>query len=340
MVTSLVRFSQKLPGLKQFPPETILFYDRKTLQHPQIKNWILGFKYKIALNAGESLKTLHSYATTLNQVQKMAQTYGLGGSQLTFVALGGGSVGDFAGFVASTYQRGRKFISIPSTWLAAIDSAHGGKTGLNLNGVKNQIGTFYPATEIHICESVLKTLPPQALNDAFAEALKICLINRPGLFFKISKTHRSLFQHLPQLVKAKYDVVKKDPLEKKGLRKLLNLGHTVGHVFESMHDLTHGQAVFFGTLFSLRFSLKRKFISWDEFQFITEKLFSIQAVMTYQEALRMPTKGVRNRLMQDKKISSHQNVDFIFVRALGKTFVKSIQVDEIIQELLRQQQEL
>ncbi len=335
-----VLYSQKWPALSQFPQETILFYDKKTLKHASIKAWISRFKYKIALNAGESLKTLNSYSATLNQIQKMTQTFGIGGSQLTFVALGGGSVGDFVGFLASTYQRGRQFISIPSTWLAAIDSAHGGKNGLNLNGAKNQIGTFYPADKIYICEAILKTLPAQALNDAYAEALKICIINRPQVFFKLFKNHQSLCHYLPQLIQGKYDIVEKDPLEKKGLRKLLNLGHTVGHVFESVHGLSHGQAVFFGMLFSLRFSLKKKYITWDEFQFISEKLFSIQTPMTYQEALRMPMAQVKTKLMQDKKMTTHRNIDFIFIRALGKTFLKSVTVDELIKELLRQQQEL
>ncbi len=335
-----VLYLKKLPALSQFPDETILFYDKKTIQHKSIKLWVSKFKYKIALNAGESLKSLESYTIHINQIQKVTQTFGIGGSNLTFLALGGGSVGDFVGFIASTFQRGRHFISIPSTWLAAIDSAHGGKNGLNLNGAKNQIGTFYPADQIYICQSVLKTLPLQALNDAYAEALKICLINRPKVFFKLSKNDRSLNQYLPQLIQGKNDIVEKDPFEKRGLRKVLNLGHTMGHVFETIHVISHGQAVFFGILFSLRFSLKKKIISWDDFQFISEKLFSIETNMTYQEALQMPMIEVRKKLMQDKKITSHHNVDFIFIRSLGKTFLKSVTVDELVKELLRQQQEL
>lgn len=340
MTKGPVIYSKKLPSFTDFPKETILFYDKKTVKHKFIQQWVARFPCKIALNAGESLKTLNSYSSTLNQIQKMTQTFGIGGSQLTFVALGGGSVGDFVGFVASTYQRGRKFISIPSTWLAAIDSAHGGKNGLNLNGAKNQVGTFYPADQIYICDQVLKALPEESLNDAYAEALKIGIINRPKDFLKLEKKPAALVKALPSLISGKYDIVKKDPQEKLGLRKLLNFGHTVGHVFESMHHMPHGQAVFFGMLFSLRFSLKRKYITWDKFQIMTDKLFSIGTHITYQQALQMPMVDVRKRLLQDKKMLANQIVDFIFVRGLGKTFLKSVTVDEIIKELLRQQQEL
>jgi 3-dehydroquinate synthase len=340
MTKGPVIYLKKLPSISDFPKETILFYDKKTMKHKFIQQWVARFSYKIALNAGESLKTLELYSSTLNQIQKMTQTFGIGGSQLTFVALGGGSVGDFVGFVASTYQRGRKFVAIPSTWLAAIDSAHGGKNGLNLNGAKNQVGTFYPADQIYVCDQVLKALPEESLNDAYAEALKIGIINRPNDFLKLDKRPSSLLKVLPSLISGKYDIVKKDPLEKLGLRKLLNFGHTIGHVFESIHQMPHGQAVFFGMLFSLRFSLKRKYINWDKFQFIIDKLFSIGTHITYQEALRMPMIEVHKRLLQDKKMIATHRVDFIFVRGLGKTFLKSITVDEIIKELLRQQREL
>ncbi len=340
MTKAAVIYSKKLPSFRDFPKETILFYDRKTVNHKFIQQWVARFPFKIALNAGESLKTLNSFSSSLNRIQKITQTFGIGGSQLTFVALGGGSVGDFVGFLASTYQRGRKFISIPSTWLAAIDSAHGGKNGLNLNGAKNQVGTFYPAHKIYICDQVLKALPEEFLNDAYAEALKIGVINRPQDFLKLQKKPSSLVKFLPTLISGKYDIVKKDPQEKLGLRKLLNFGHTVGHVFETIHEMPHGQAVFFGMLFSLRFSLNRKYITWDEFRLITDKLFSIDTPITYQEAVRMPMVEVRKRLLQDKKMIANQTVDFVFVRGLGRTFLKSITVDEIIKELLRQQREL
>ncbi len=339
MLKKSVQYIKNLPSARSFSKTTILLYDDKTLQHPFIKSWVETFKYRIALNAGESLKTLDSYSFVLKQVQNMVRSNELGGSDLNFVALGGGTVGDFVGFLASTYQRGRKLVLIPTTWLAAIDSAHGGKNGLNLDSVKNQIGTIYPAEKIYICEKVLKTLPQSELNNAFAEALKICLINQPKKFFKIEKDSRSLYQHLPYLIAGKYNIVEKDLYEKKGLRKVLNLGHTMGHVFEAIHNLSHGQAVFFGILFSLRFSLRKKYIKWSEFQRIIEKLFVIEANLTYQQAIQIPGQKVREVILQDKK-KVNQGIDFIFIKSLGKVVVKTVKVNEIVTEVLRQQREL
>lgn len=339
MLKKAVHYSKSLPARGEFPQETILLYDKKVARHPFIKSWLKGFKYKIALNAGESLKTLKSFEKIVSEVQKIVQKNEMGGAALTFVGMGGGSVGDFVGFLASTYQRGRRLEFIPTTWLAAIDSAHGGKTGLNLNAIKNQIGTFYPAEKIYISEKVLNSLPEFSLNDSFAEALKISMINRPKSFFSIEKTAQSLYQHLPKLVSGKYDIVDKDPFEKKGLRKLLNLGHTMGHVFESVYKLPHGQAVFLGILFSLRFSLKRKYLSWSNFEILSEKLFSIETPMTYQQAIQIKPQIAESILSQDKK-RVHRGIDFIFVRGLGKTFIKTVTVKDLLNEIKRQQQEL
>lgn len=340
MLKKQTQYVKNLPSRREFPRSTILFYDQKIMQHQFIKSWIASFEYQIALNAGESLKTLNSYSNILNQIQEITSSSETGGKDLTFIAFGGGSVGDFVGFLASTYQRGKRLISIPTTWLAAIDSAHGGKNGLNLNGVKNQIGSFYLPEKIYICEKILKTLPPEALNDAFSEALKIGIINRSKDFIRLEKEASSLYRHLPSLINGKYEIVKKDPHEKKGFRKLLNLGHTMGHAFESLHGLSHGQAVFFGLLFALRFSLKKKYIRWNEFQFITEKLFLIEVGLTYQQAIQIPIEKIKSALIQDKKRTSQQKIDFIFVRGLGKVFLKTVTVDMLIAELLRQRQEL
>lgn len=340
MIKSQIQYVKDLPKISEFPKAAILFYDKKTASHAFIKAWIARFDHKIALNAGESLKTMDSYSSVMKQIQKTCESHGLGGSELTFVALGGGSVGDFVGFVASTYQRGKKLISIPTTWLAAVDSAHGGKNGINLNGVKNQIGSFYPAHKIYISNKILKALPATSLNDSYAEALKICVINQPKLFSSMDMTSSVLIKNLPKLIDGKYAVVSKDPFEQNGLRKILNLGHTVGHVFETIHGLPHGQAVLLGMLFALRFSLKKKYLKWNDFLIITDKFFAVETDVTYQQAIHMPMASVLKILNQDKKMVSNQMIDFVFVRGLGKVFTQKILTGDIVKELLRQQQEL
>jgi 3-dehydroquinate synthetase len=209
-----------------------------------------------------------------------------------------------------------------------------------LNGVKNQIGSFYPAHKIYISEKILKALPAESLNDSYAEALKICVINQPKLFAGMDMTSVSLVKNLPKLIQGKYAIVTKDPYEQKGLRKVLNLGHTVGHVFETVHGVPHGQAVLLGMLFSLRFSLNKKYLKWNDFLVITDKLFAVETDVTYQQAIQMPMATVLKILNQDKKIVSNQVMDFVFVRGLGKVFIKKIATNDIVKELLRQQQEL
>ena len=172
-MASPVQYVKSLPSRLQFSPETVLFYDSVLIQNSTVKSWIEKFEHRIDLKSGESLKTL----TRLGQILQRLELHDVPmTSELTFVALGGGSVGDFVGFLASIYWRGRKLIHIPSTWLAAVDSAHGGKNGLNVNEVKNQLGTFYPAEQIIVCRDLLKTQPPERLMDALGEILKIAIL--------------------------------------------------------------------------------------------------------------------------------------------------------------------
>lgn len=143
-----VQYVQSLPSRGQFSQETVLFYDSVLIKNRALKSWIDTFEHRIDLKSGESLKTLRSLGAILQRLELLGVSKT---SELAFVALGGGSIGDFVGFLASIYWRGRKLINIPSTWLAAVDSAHGGKNGLNVDDVKNQLGTFYPAEKIIIC---------------------------------------------------------------------------------------------------------------------------------------------------------------------------------------------
>lgn len=337
---SPVSFLKKWPSLQEFSRETIFIYDKNVLKNKDFQKWISKCSYKIAVNAGESLKTIDSYEKIAGQVQAMVAHNSLSSAGLTFVAIGGGSVGDFVGFLASTFQRGKSFRIIPTTWLAAIDSAHGGKNGLNLNHVKNQIGTFYSAEKVYIIQSVLKKLNPQQLNDSYAEAVKMSFILGGSLYNSLQKKSEVVWKALPKLIRAKYLVVQEDPFEKKGLRKILNLGHTMGHVFEAYHKLPHGQAVGLGILFALRFGLKRGSVHWDDFVIMNDKFFQIDYNITYQKAIRVPTAIVKKTLLQDKKLVGEGTIDFIFVTKPGWILKEKITVSDLIAEVKRQQKEL
>lgn len=180
------------------------------------------------------------------------------------INLGGGMVTDLGGFAASTFKRGIKYINIPTTLLAMVDASVGGKTGINFNGLKNEIGVFAPAESVLIDAEFLKSLDAKNLISGYAEMLKHGLISTNEhwaelLNFDLNDVDYKALQTLVgKSVQIKEDIVEQDPFEK-GIRKALNLGHTIGHAFESLaletgHPVLHGYAVAWGIVCELYFS--------------------------------------------------------------------------------------
>ena len=180
------------------------------------------------------------------------------------VNLGGGMVTDLGAFAASTFKRGIAFVNVPTTLLGAVDAAVGGKTGINFNGLKNEIGVFNSARSVVIGTEFFHTLSSENLLSGYAEMLKHGLISDADTYdrlIEMDMLHPDMQQLLPLLeasVQVKERVVAEDPFEK-GLRKSLNLGHTVGHAFESLsHEcnqpVMHGYAVAWGLVCELLLS--------------------------------------------------------------------------------------
>lgn len=188
----------------------------------------------------------------------------------TVIALGGGVVGDIAGLVASTFMRGIPIIQIPTTLIGMIDSAIGGKTGVNLAHGKNLFGTFHQPTAIFIDPYFLKTLARKHLKNGLAEAIKYGVIKSPKLFNFIEKNltkilhldYKILEKLIKDCVKIKTEIVKKDPTEK-GLRMILNYGHTFGHAIErlSNYTLLHGFAISLGIVLANQKAVKLGLLS-------------------------------------------------------------------------------
>jgi 3-dehydroquinate synthase len=176
-------FTVGLPNIKN-KKNCILIYD-KILTSKKLTTWIQTFPNKYGVHSGESLKETKNFHQHIQKILKLS--VGISKQEITIVALGGGSIGDFSGFVASVLKRGVRLVHVPSTWLSAIDSAHGGKTALNAGGIKNQIGTFYPAQKTYISKKILFTQPEIRLQDAWGEALKTALLSGPGLYKKLLK---------------------------------------------------------------------------------------------------------------------------------------------------------
>lgn len=216
-----------------------------------------GFKVeKTVIPGGEGCKNL----TTAAQLHEHMVTIGLDRKSLV-LALGGGIVGDIAGFVAATYMRGINYIQIPTTLLAQVDSSVGGKTGVNLPQGKNLVGAFYQPDLVFIDTIFLTTLPEREFLTGLAEVIKYGIIWDQD-FFAYLETQRQRIQArdsecllhiISRCCTIKADIVAQDETEQ-GVRALLNLGHTYGHAFEALSNyrFTHGEAVAIGTICAAR----------------------------------------------------------------------------------------
>lgn len=310
---------------------SLLFIDDNLKDLKEIK--ALESKHVICwLTAGEELKSLDGLKSVLANLEPLISKIE---PPYCFVAVGGGSVGDFAGFLASIYHRGVDFVQCPSTWLAAIDSAHGGKTALNVLKFKNQIGTFYPAKQIIVSKSLLLNQSPSM---AMGEITKTILLSS-----RTSKLRQFMSKAWPtdvdtvwgsitDFISVKNTYVKKDPKEKKKERFKLNLGHTVGHAFEKIYGLSHSEAVLRGVLFAVTWSVKKKYSNVKVLQvlltFIETNHFFLKALPKKSE------ETFEKALLKDKKRSG-QEINFVFVKDF-KAIIEKVKVKDILQELKAQ----
>ena len=202
----------------------------------------------VTIKSGEASKCFDNYSSLLCTMVDHSFT-----RTDCVIAVGGGVVGDLSGFVASSYMRGIDFYNIPTTFLSQVDSSIGGKVAIDFKGVKNIIGAFYQPKKVIIDPNVLKTLEKRQLNSGIAESIKMAANFDPELFDLIEKTtdfESDADKIIERSLKIKRDVVEKDPKEK-GLRRVLNFGHTIGHAIESegnLGDLLHGECVSLGML--------------------------------------------------------------------------------------------
>ena len=203
--------------------------------------------FTVTVLQGEQSKSLRTFETLLSKMLDLGFT-----RKDCVIAVGGGVVGDLAGFTAASYMRGIDFYNIPTTVLSQVDSSVGGKTAVNLNGVKNVVGAFYQPKKVLIDPDTLSTLPKRQISNGLAEALKMSLTSDEELFrlFENEDPFARLDEIIVHSVKIKKVVVELDEKEA-GLRRILNFGHTVGHEIEiegELHRLYHGECVALGML--------------------------------------------------------------------------------------------
>ena len=310
---------------------------------------VAGFKSElITVASGEKMKSIDVAKKIYSKLLELKVH-----RDSVFVALGGGVIGDLTGYVASTYMRGVPFVQVPTTLLSQVDASIGGKTAVNLEEAKNIVGTFYQPKLVFIDTTTIITLPSKEIRNGLAEVIKYGVIKDPELFGLLEKTLSNLKspklndpkdlkalmsvwkQLISRSAKIKAKVVEADEKETKGIRDILNFGHTIGHAIESLSEykgITHGEAVAIGMAATSKISVKMKLCS----------AVAAERLQNLIEAANLPTKvkdldveDIIAKLILDKKVRDGKVV-FILQRGIGSVVRRNDVPIKILREALKE----
>jgi 3-dehydroquinate synthase len=270
----------------------------------------------ITVPAGERSKSLEQIGRLCEKMEMVDL-----GSTSFIVALGGGVVGDLVGFAAAIYHRGIPYIQVPTTLLAQVDSAIGGKTGVNTRDGKNLLGAIHQPALVVADIDTLQTLPERELNQGFAEIIKHAIIADPSLFESLSQP--DLAALIARNIEIKAGIVARDERDATGERAILNFGHTVGHAIERVAGygtLLHGEAISLGIVAACEVSIQRAGFSAEE----------RATVVRFLEKFGLPTKlppsvsrdAILRAMYSDKKFE-HGEVRFVVTPRLGSAYLTS-----------------
>ncbi len=301
--------------------------------HNMIKHLDGRYIYEYIVNPGEDSKSIEDYEKIMNYCKKVNLS-----RKSLIIALGGGVVGDLAGFVAATYMRGIDVIQMPTTLLAQVDSSIGGKTGINLGNSKNIIGAFHQPKITYINVEALKTLPEEEYLSGMGEVIKYAFIeNNDFMEFLLENYEDILDRKTSTLLKmvefcaaTKASVVDKDEKEG-GLRKILNFGHTFGHGIEKLCHLSHGIAITIGMNMAFKLSLKKNLIDeeyYNQFLNLCNK-FHLPTTYDYENI-----KEIFNIMKNDKK-NSFMKINIVLPVSKGKVEVFNDIEDEAILDAIK-----
>ncbi|AFH48532.1 3-Dehydroquinate synthetase [Ignavibacterium album JCM 16511] len=257
------------------------------------------------------------------------------------VALGGGIVGDVAGFVAATYMRGISFYQVPTTLLSMVDSSVGGKTGVNFIEIKNLIGAFYQPEKVYADLNFLETLSPKEIISGAGEIFKYAFLADEENYLLIRNKLAKLLSEkkfdenlIARCIKLKAAVVENDEKELSGLRKVLNLGHTFAHAFESAlkFQIKHGEAVIAGIFASLIVSEKLDIISKSDFQkYVSDFLF----LPVNKKILNSDTDSVIEFMKSDKK-TSDRKIKLVLASKPGNMLIDVFVDERLVKKSLKE----
>jgi len=250
----------------------------------------------------------------------------------TLIAFGGGVIGDMSGFIASIFLRGIKFIQIPTTLLAMVDSSVGGKTGINNKYGKNLIGSFYQPEAVYIDTYFLTTLEKREFSAGMAEIIKMAVMFDKEFFENIKNEKLTLEEMIKRAVELKAEVVNKDEKEK-GIRSVLNYGHTFGHVIENLTNYKtylHGEAVAIGMVMANELSKELGFLSENEAKEIKEILKKYNLPTDFKIKDK---EDFFNHFFLDKKTMDNK-IKFIIPQTIGKyKIVENLDKEKVLKVL-------
>ena len=294
------------------------FFEKK-LKH-NINNHIIYIK------GGEKIKSFKNYIKISEKLISLNID-----RKSTLIAIGGGTIGDLSGFIASTIMRGINFILIPSSLLSQVDSSIGGKNGINSSNGKNLIGTFYQPNQVIIDPKLLYTLPTKEIRCGYAEIVKHSLIYDKKFFYWLDNNWNEIFKlNLKKLEEAIYksiliklNYVKKDFKENlinNRSRAILNFGHSFGHALETFYKykINHGEAISIGMIIESKISNILGFLSDDHLEKIINH-FSKCGLKINDKNIK--NKLIFNNLIKDKK-NSNNKINIILLKRIGSSFYK------------------
>lgn len=256
------------------------------------------------------------------------------------INFGGGMICDVGGFAASTYMRGIAFVNVPTTLLAQTDAAIGGKTGVDFGGFKNMIGSFAHPIAILSDTLLLSTLPEREFRSGFAEVIKHALVYDKKLFYTLAQENfgamdeDKLAEILSDSCKIKCSIVSKDAGEK-GLRKILNFGHTIGHAIEMLsqdtnNPLLHGEAISIGMIAEARLSLLCGLISKEDFKRIEDIIAKASLPSHISKSYK---KKMYEKMMGDKKNEGNK-IKWVLLKGIGKAVIDEEQPEKLVNKAI------
>ncbi len=291
------------------------------LYETYIKKAFQEFNGKVAftkVSPGESSKSIDGLSSIFSELIKNNF-----GRDTLLIAVGGGVTGDLSGFAASIYMRGIQLIHIPTTLLACVDSAIGGKTGINYNSIKNIIGSFYQPELVIIDTNFLSGLPEDEIKSGTGEIIKYAFLTNKNFYSFIENNFEQIInldkkvlnKVIYESVLFKGSVVSEDEHEG-GLRKILNFGHTFAHAYESIsnYSLKHGNAVSLGIISALYLSYKKNFISGQQLN----HFLKVPLKMNYPKALSFKNKDLIINYMYGDKKNREGELRFVLLRDIGR----------------------